>query len=104
MSRNTYAHKDQSLRGAESANTESAFGQLPSCAKVSTQIEGAGWGLREAQGNFHVDCGNQTLLMSSPGPQADLIFPWCDFAHQNRLLHWWALNSEGLGLVWTGGL
>uniref|UniRef100_A0A8C0XIP9 Protein phosphatase 1 regulatory subunit 26 N-terminal domain-containing protein n=1 Tax=Castor canadensis TaxID=51338 RepID=A0A8C0XIP9_CASCN len=95
--KNTYVHKDQSPRGAEPATAESAFGQLSNCAKVGTEAGGAG-------GTFQVNYGSRTFLTSSPGPQADLTLPWSDFAHQSRLPNPWALNSEGLGSVWTGGL
>ncbi|XP_045418698.1 protein phosphatase 1 regulatory subunit 26 [Lemur catta] len=101
--RNVYVHKDQSPRGAEPAAAESAFGQLPSCAKVGTEAGGAG-------GTFHVSYGSRSLLTPSSGaerdtwPQADLTLPWSDFAHQSRLPSPWALNSDGRDSVWRGAL
>uniref|UniRef100_A0A8C6EIN7 Protein phosphatase 1 regulatory subunit 26 n=1 Tax=Microcebus murinus TaxID=30608 RepID=A0A8C6EIN7_MICMU len=102
--RNVYVHKDQSPRGAEPAATaESAFGQLPGCAKAGTEAGGAG-------GTFHVGYGSRSLLTPSSGaerdtrPQADLTLPWSDFTHQSRLPSPWALNSEGRDSAWRGVL
>lgn len=95
--RNVCVHKDQSPPRAEPAATESAFGQLPSCAKAGTETGSSG-------GTFHVNYGSRSLLTHSPGPQAELALPWSDLAHHSRLPSPWALNSEGRGSAWTGGL
>ncbi|KAM4877532.1 protein phosphatase 1 regulatory subunit 26 [Thomomys bottae] len=93
--RNTCVHRDQSPRGAEPAMAESAFGQLPSCAKMATEAAGSG-------GPFHLNYGSQTLL--TPGPQADLSLPWSDFAHRSRLSSPWTQSTEGQGSPWMEGL
>ncbi|XP_069871068.1 protein phosphatase 1 regulatory subunit 26 [Dipodomys merriami] len=93
--RNTGAHRDQSPRGAEPAAAESAFGQPPSCARMTTEAAGSG-------SIFHLNYGSGTLLTPSPGPQADLTLPWSDFAHQSRLSSPWTLSAEGRGSPWTG--
>uniref|UniRef100_H0XZD8 Protein phosphatase 1 regulatory subunit 26 n=2 Tax=Otolemur garnettii TaxID=30611 RepID=H0XZD8_OTOGA len=101
--RNVYVHKDQGPRGAEPTVTDSAFGQLPSCAKAGTEAGGAG-------GTFHVSYGSRSFLTPSSGaerdtrPQANLTLPWSDFAHQSQLPSPWALNSEGRDSAWRGGL
>ncbi|KAM6182771.1 protein phosphatase 1 regulatory subunit 26 [Erethizon dorsatum] len=95
--RNVYAHKDQSPRGAEPATVESVFGQLPSCARVAAEAGSTG-------GTFPMNYGSQSLLTPSPGLQVDLSLPWNDPAHQSRVPSPWALNLDGRGLAWTGGL
>ncbi|XP_005003991.2 protein phosphatase 1 regulatory subunit 26 [Cavia porcellus] len=96
--KSVYAHKDQSPRGAEPATVESMFGQLPSCARAAAAEAGS------TGGSFHVNYGSQSLLTPSPGHQVDLSLPWSNLAHQSRLPSPWVLNSDGRGLVWTGGL
>jgi protein phosphatase 1 regulatory subunit 26 len=102
-SRSSYVHKDQSLRGAEPALQKVLLASCPAVPKWVPRLEVQD-GDGEARGRFHVNCGNWTLLTSRPEPQANLVIPWCDFAHQKRIPSTWALNSEGLSLEWMGGL
>ncbi|XP_049752320.1 protein phosphatase 1 regulatory subunit 26 [Elephas maximus indicus] len=103
--RNAYSSKDQNQRGAEPAAAESAFGQLPSGADPSMEVERA-----STFQVSHQSCGlltpsprtereSRTLL--SGRPQADLASPWSNFTQQSRLQSTWALHPD---TAWKGGL